>query len=100
MKKTNLLKFAILLLFTGSVIAQPAVNWQQSIGGSGSDFGKGLSMAKDSMSYFVSGYSSSTNGNIILNNGGFDLFLSKIGLYGNVYWTKTYGGLDNDYLKV
>jgi len=77
--------------------AQPVATWQKSIGGSGLDFGKGLCVARDSLSYYITGYTNSTNGDISTNLGGTDIFLSKIDINGTVLWTRTYGTNADDY---
>ena len=84
-------------LFVANAFAQPVITWQKSIGGSGLDFGKGLCVAGDSLSYYLTGYTNSANGDMSTNLGGTDIFLSKINLSGTVLWTRTYGTNADDY---
>ncbi len=77
--------------------AQMAIEWQNCIGGPDMDFGKSLCLSKDSMSYYVAGYTNSDTGNFSGNHGGMDIFVSKLDLSGNIKWTKLYGGIGNDF---
>ncbi len=101
MKNALIMLFGILFYISDIAMAQqqPAVKWQKCIGGSSLDFGKGICLAKDSMSYYITGYTNSTNGDMINNSGGMDIFLSKLDLYGNVLWTRLYGNAANDYAQ-
>ena len=95
-------KVLLLLISCGSLLvtntfAQPVITWQKSIGGSGLDFGKGLCVAGDSLSYYLTGYTNSANGDMTTNLGGTDIFLSKINLSGTVLWTRTFGTSADDY---
>jgi hypothetical protein len=96
------IKLVFFLLFSINQLvshAQYAINWQKNIGGTGADFGKSICMSKDSSCFYIAGYTNSTDFDIIDNHGGFDIFVSKINLQGNVLWTKTYGGAGNDYVQ-
>ncbi len=76
--------------------AQPVIQWEKSIGGSGADFAKSICMISDSSGYYVSGYTNSSNGDIMGGHGAMDVVLSKLDLNGNLIWTRLYGGTDND----
>ncbi len=97
MKKLFLLLFGMTLFVSMVSYAQPGIEWQKSIGGTGMDFGKGLCVGNDSAAYYITGYTNSTNGNIDTSFGGMDIFMSKLDLSGNILWTRSYGGLANDY---
>lgn len=89
----------LLIGFCNNAYAQSALVWGKNIGGSGTDFGKSICISKDSSYLYIAGYSNSTNGDILFNHGGFDIFISKMNINGGIIWTKTYGGTGNDYVQ-
>lgn len=89
----------ILIVFCNTAYSQYSVKWGKNIGGTGADFGKSICLSEDSSFIYISGYSNSTNGDILNNHGGFDIFLTKMNLSGDILWTKTYGGAGNDYVQ-
>lgn len=100
MKTAREILLFVFLILPGIIsFAQPAIEWQKSIGGTGGDFGNSACMLRDSGAYYIAGYSNSNDLNMIGNHGGMDIFLSKIDLSGNLLWTKLYGGIANEYTQ-
>jgi len=65
--------------------------WKKSIGGSSIDIGTGISELPNG-NLVISGYTSSSDGDIPDNKGNFDALLIKTDNSGQILWTKVYGG--------
>ncbi|MFL5786674.1 MAG: SBBP repeat-containing protein [Flavisolibacter sp.] len=65
--------------------------WALNVGGSKEDSPESISSDNDGNVY-VAGRTNSTDGDMILNQGDYDLFVAKIDLNGNKVWVKTFGG--------
>ena len=61
------------------------VQWAKYYGGTSDDEGYSLKQTSDG-GYIIAGYSSS------FGQGGWDVYLVKVGASGNLQWSKTYGG--------
>lgn len=72
------------------------LQWQKTYGGSDDDRGSNLIQTTDG-GYAVLGYSKSSNGDILENNGFEDFWISKLNASGNITWEKSFGfsGADN-----
>ena len=73
--------------------------WSKNYGGTGSE---GISKENSviettSGSFYIIGHTTSNNGNISENNGGYDAWLVKINSSGEIEFEKTYGGTENDF---
>src|SRR6201991_633602 len=67
------------------------IDWQRCIGGSNDDEAYSVLVLSDG--YAITGYTSSTDGNMSGFHGGtFDMLAAKLDLSGNLLWTKTLGG--------
>ncbi len=90
--------FALLLstLFAHSLPAQPALQWQKSIGGTNFDEVTSIQQTDDG-GYIAAGFTSSNNGDIIGNHGGIDFLVVKYNHSGTIEWQKTYGGSGVDW---
>lgn len=71
------------------------IQWQQSIGGSREDYAYGIKQTND-RGYVVCGKTNSINGNFVQNYGLYDGFVVKLNEFGNMEWSKTYGGSFED----
>lgn len=69
--------------------------WQKALGGSGDDRAWSIQQTTDS-GYIIAGSSTSSDGDVTGNNGGFDYWIVKIDSIGNIEWEKTMGGSDED----
>ena len=75
--------------------ASGGVEWQKSLGGSGTDRAKSISQTEDG-GYIVAGYSNSNDGDVTGNHGIFDFWVVKLNAAGILQWQKSLGGSDND----
>ncbi len=91
----------VLLFFIciSSINAQlPEFAWAKSFGGKGIEGGR--SIIDNQGNVFSLGIfqdTVATNTSAVVSNGGFDIFVSKRDIYGNLVWIKSIGGLYNDY---
>lgn len=69
----------------------PMIQWQKSIGGSFYDGATAVDTTSDG-GYIIGGYTKSTNGDVIGNHGGYDMWLVKLTTVGTIDWQKCYGG--------
>lgn len=73
------------------------IEWVNTFGGSSSDRAKDV-IEDSAGNYIITGYSGSNNGDFSgFNRGGNDIFLIKISPNGQLIWTRTYGGSDDDF---
>lgn len=87
----NLLFLVIFLLFSGLLTAQPAIQWQRTLGGSSfEDFTGGIQPTSDG-GYIVAGSSQSNNGNVSVNLGSSDYWIVKLTATGGLEWEKSFG---------
>jgi len=71
------------------------LQWQKTYGGSDDDRGNDIIQTSDG-GYAVIGYSKSNDGNVTMNNGAHDFWVSKLDASGNMLWGKNYGFLGAD----
>lgn len=71
--------------------ASGALQWQKTLGGSGSDGAKGVALTPDG-GYIVSGWTISTDGDVTNNHGASDFWVLKLDANGTLQWQKTLGG--------
>ena len=69
------------------------VKWERVFGGSGYDMAYSVVETRDNH-YVVAGYSFSTDGDLegLENHGNGDYWIVKLDYYGNIVWSKLYGG--------
>jgi hypothetical protein len=80
---------------SGSLSAQPTIEWQKSLGGSNTDQAEAICSLPDG-GFLVAGNTRSTDGDVFGNHGGTDIWLVNLSSIGNVQWKKAYGGSGND----
>jgi hypothetical protein len=68
-----------------------AILWQKTLGGSINDWGRAIDTTSDG-SYIITGTTTSSNGDVIGNDGGADIWVVKLSSSGTLIWQKTYGG--------
>ncbi|MDX8551797.1 VWA domain-containing protein [Methanospirillum sp. J.3.6.1-F.2.7.3] len=73
----------------------PDIEWEKILTGNNYDVGNGLILS-DNDGFVITGYSDSTNGDYTGNNGGYDIFIKKYSLTGNLLWSKMYGASIDD----
>ena len=67
------------------------LEWQRALGGSAEEFPRTMNLTNDN-GYVLTGLTGSTNGDVIGNDGGGDLWVVKLSEMGDLEWQKTYGG--------
>ena len=97
--KIKVLFFALFILASIIVNAQPAIEWQKCLGGTGEDRANSIQQTSDG-GYIVAGYSKSNNGNVTGNHGYFDYWIVKLNSVGTIEWQKSLGGTNLDYVKL
>lgn len=81
----------IALLFSVSLHAQPAIQWQTTFGGSEYDELRFIEQTSDG-GYVIVGTTYSDDGDVMANNGLSDIWLTKMDSMGIVEWRRNYGG--------
>ena len=71
--------------------ASGAIEWQKCLGGSGEDYAYSIQQTSDG-SYIVAGVTTSTNGDVSGNHGGYDAWVVKLNASGSKVWQKCLGG--------
>lgn len=71
------------------------IEWQKCLGGSGNDIAMSVQQTLDG-GYFVAGYASSNDGDVLGNHGEADYWIVKINGIGNIEWQNCLGGSDYD----
>ena len=97
MSKIN--SFALLgvlgLFFHFSIAAQVVTEWEKTMGGSDNDKASSIAQTMDG-GYIVAGSSKSTGGEITGNQGGFDFWVAKMAMNGQLDWEENFGGSGKD----
>ena len=86
------------LLSSFAVIAQPAIEWNQSYGGFSNEQAEAV-VANPDGSITIAGSTQSVGGDISANNGRFDCWVANIGPSGAIIWENNFGGSENDIAK-
>ncbi len=73
------------------------IQWQKSLGGSGSEYASYSIQQTSDGGYIVSGYTDSNDGNVSGNHGDLDYWVVKLDSNGAIQWQKSLGGSNVDY---
>ena len=73
------------------------IEWQKTLGGTFVDYFFDIEQSNDG-GYIIGGRVASDDGDVSINQGGFDSWVVKINSTGTIQWQKTFGGTSNDYL--
>lgn len=74
------------------------IKWIKTFGGSKTDKATSVFATQDG-GVIIAGYTESSNGNIPNNKGKNDFWVIKLNNNGNIDWSKTFGGSQNDYAQ-
>lgn len=77
------------------VDADGNLQWQHNYGGSNDDRAEDIIQTADG-GYLIVGASRSSDGDVSQNKGGWDLWMLRLDVAGNLLWERTYGGSNND----
>ncbi len=92
-----MIKAIVLMVLTVLVCsAQPEIEWARCYGGSGSEEARQI-IETDDKAFIIVGSTSSSDGDVSVNKGGYDFWVIKIDSSGSMIWEKTYGGSSNDH---
>jgi len=72
-----------------------AIQWQQSLGGSGGENATAISQTSDG-GYIIAGTSDSRDGDVTGNHGGWDYWIVKLTSTGTIQWQESLGGSNNE----
>lgn len=100
MFRTPLASYFIFVLlfyvFSGlNLHAQVVTEWEKTMGGSDDDRATSIAQTMDG-GYVVTGFSKSTSGDITGNHGGFDFWVAKLAMNGQLDWQQNFGGYGKD----
>ncbi|HOZ87924.1 MAG TPA: T9SS C-terminal target domain-containing protein, partial [Bacteroidia bacterium] len=95
MSKKNLLLYLFFIFALTGFSQVPAIKWQKSFGGPGIDKCNAIQQTADG-GFIIAGETSSTNGDITVNNGANDFWVAKIDSLGILIWQKSLGGSGDD----
>ncbi|MCB9194209.1 MAG: T9SS type A sorting domain-containing protein [Flavobacteriales bacterium] len=86
----------IAFVLAGTVVsAQPSITWQKCLGGSADEQTRCIQRTMDG-GYITAGSSSSADGDVGGNHGGFDVWAAKLDSSGAIEWETNVGGTMND----
>jgi len=69
-----------------------SIQWQESLGGTGNDYGNSVQQTKDS-GFIIAGYSNSTDGDVGGNNSHPHNWIVKLNKTGGITWQKSHGAV-------
>ena len=98
MRKILIISFLTFGLVGYAFSQVPVIQWQKSLGGSDNEYkhiGQRYAQTTDG-GYIISGYSISTDGNVIGNQGLYDYWILKLDSLGNIIWQRSLGGSSMD----
>ena len=66
------------------------IQWEKTLGGSNQDYARSVQQTRDG-GYVIAGYTPSTDGDVVGNDGGIDVWVVKLTEGGAIQWQKTFG---------
>jgi hypothetical protein len=87
--------FIFIFLSVFSLSAQPTLEWQRALGGTGGDDGFAIRQTTDG-GYIVAGFSTSFNGDVSGGHGATDCWIVKLNVSGVIEWQRMYGGTGSE----
>lgn len=90
--------FLLILGFSANTIAQNILS-EQTYGGTSGDRFTAMVQTPDGGLLFGGNSNSNGSGNISTNNGGFDWWVARTDIAGNILWERSYGGSGNEFLN-
>lgn len=90
------MKLILLLLFPFTLLSQPAIEWQNTLGGDYLETAYALQITSDGGYIFASSAFSVNNGDVMGVHGGGDYWIVKLDAMGNLEWQKLLGGTTSE----
>ena len=81
------------------ILAQPNIQWQKCLGGTGNDEGAESIRQTSDGGYIVAGRTNSTDGDVSGFHGIRDFWITKLDASGNLSWQKSLGGSNDEFAK-
>ncbi|MCW3121802.1 MAG: secretion protein [Flavipsychrobacter sp.] len=78
--------------------ATGTISWQKSLGGTNNDGAFSVRQTTDS-GYIIAGETSSIDGDVTINHGGYDSWVIKLDRSGKLTWQKSFGGTNSETTK-
>lgn len=72
------------------------IDWQKCLGGTSTDEAWAMTIDING-DFIITGVTSSTNGDVLGNHGGSDLWVVKLNFLGSIDWQKCYGGIYSEW---
>ncbi len=91
----TLLSALFFFILLASIPAQPAIQWQKSLGGSVSEVAQAIQKTNDG-GYIIAGFTTSNNGDVSGNHGGGDWWVVKLNATGEIQWQRALGGTSTE----
>ncbi len=92
----QLIAFLLGFFYVAVLVAQPVIQWSRTMGGTGEESARSVKSTPDG-GCIVSGFASTSNGDVFGNHGGLDLWVIKLSETGATQWKKCFGGSNQDF---
>jgi hypothetical protein len=93
--------FCVCLFYSTQIIAQTAMQWQKSMGGKNNEYAYASTPTADGGYVIVGSTNSNNDGDVPASKafngaGGTDIWVVKVNTWGEILWSKTFGGTKDD----
>lgn len=93
--KKKILTFLTVVFTTALMSQDPDIQWQKTVGGSQNDAFNDIQQTTDG-GYIVSGYTESSDGDVLSNLGNSDVWIVKLSALGSFEWQQSLGGFASE----
>lgn len=92
----NYITLVFTCIMTVVAMAQPEIQWQRALGGTGREAPHGIIPTNDG-GFLLLGFTESMDGDVLDSQGNGDLWLLKMDAMGSIQWSRTLGGSQFDF---